>query len=86
MGVAGFACAAAAVALVVARLPRVPERFVAGGAIGIALLALLAAPTAWAATTFRAPVNGVFPGAGPSFVSGLGTGLETETLPSSAGA
>jgi 4-amino-4-deoxy-L-arabinose transferase-like glycosyltransferase len=67
-------CAAAAVALVVARLPRVPGRLVAGGAIGIALLALLAAPTAWAATTFRAPVNGVFPGAGPSFVSGLGTG------------
>jgi 4-amino-4-deoxy-L-arabinose transferase-like glycosyltransferase len=67
-------CAAAAVALVVARLPRVPERLVAGAAIGLALIALLAAPTAWAATTFRAPVNGVFPGAGPSFVSGLGTG------------
>ncbi len=67
-------CAAAAVALVVARLPQVPGRLVAGGAIGVALVALLAAPTAWAATTFRAPVNGVFPGAGPSFVSGLGTG------------
>jgi 4-amino-4-deoxy-L-arabinose transferase-like glycosyltransferase len=67
-------CAAAAAALIVARLPQVPGRLVAGGAIGVGLLALLAAPTAWAATTFRAPVNGVFPGAGPSFVSGLGSG------------
>jgi hypothetical protein len=51
-----------------------PGRLLTAGAIGVALIALLAAPTAWAATTFRAPVNGVFPGAGPSLVSGLGTG------------
>src|SRR5262249_52736400 len=36
----------------------------------------LVAPAAWAETTLEAPVNGVFPGAGPSFVSGLaGDGL-----------
>src|SRR5262249_41562893 len=31
----------------------------------------LVAPAAWAETTLEAPVNGVFPGAGPNFVSGL---------------
>ena len=31
----------------------------------------LVAPAAWSATTLEAPVNGVFPGAGPNFVSGL---------------
>jgi 4-amino-4-deoxy-L-arabinose transferase-like glycosyltransferase len=67
-------CAVAAVALVVSRLPRVPRRLVTVGAIGVALVTLLAAPAAWAATTFRSPVNGVFPGAGPNFVSGLGSG------------
>ena len=64
-------CAVAAVALVVARLPRVPGRLVTTGAVIVGLAALLAAPTAWAATTLKSPVNGVFPGAGPSFVTGL---------------
>jgi len=44
----------------------------ATGALGLAVGALLVAPAAWSATTFEAAVNGVFPGAGPSFVTGLG--------------
>jgi 4-amino-4-deoxy-L-arabinose transferase-like glycosyltransferase len=46
----------------------------AKAAVGVALAALLVAPAAWSATTSKAAVNGVFPGAGPSFVSGLSTG------------
>jgi 4-amino-4-deoxy-L-arabinose transferase-like glycosyltransferase len=56
-------CAVAALALVARRFTRT--------AIAVALVALLAAPAAWSATTLTAPVNGVFPGAGPDFVSGL---------------
>jgi hypothetical protein len=41
--------------------------------LAVALAGLLAAPTAWSATTLKQAVNGVFPGAGPDFVSGLGT-------------
>ena len=50
-----------------------PQRraLIAGGAIGAAVLGLLAAPAAWAKTTLDGPVNGVFPGAGPSYISGL---------------
>jgi 4-amino-4-deoxy-L-arabinose transferase-like glycosyltransferase len=66
-------CAAAAIALVAARLPRVPGRLVTPAALGVALLALFAAPAAWSATTLTAPVDGVFPGAGPDFVAGLST-------------
>ena len=42
-------------------------------AVGIALGlgGLLLAPAAWSLTTLKGAVNGVFPGAGPSFVSGL---------------
>ncbi len=64
-------CATAAVALVAARIQRLPGRLVNGAALGLALLSLVAAPTAWSATTLTAAVNGVFPGAGPDFVSGL---------------
>jgi 4-amino-4-deoxy-L-arabinose transferase-like glycosyltransferase len=46
----------------------------ATAAAGVGIAALLVAPLAWSATTFKSPVNGVFPGAGPSFVSGLSTG------------
>lgn len=35
----------------------------------IAFGACLAAPTVWAASTLGSPVNGVFPGAGPSYLS-----------------
>jgi len=42
-----------------------------GLAIAIVVTALLAAPAAWSATTSKSAVNGVFPGAGPNFVSGL---------------
>jgi 4-amino-4-deoxy-L-arabinose transferase-like glycosyltransferase len=46
----------------------------AGAAVVVALCALLVAPAAWARSTHEAAVNGVFPGAGPSFVSGLADG------------
>jgi 4-amino-4-deoxy-L-arabinose transferase-like glycosyltransferase len=38
-------------------------------AVAVAVAALLAAPTVWSATTFKSAVNGVFPGAGPGYVS-----------------
>ena len=59
---------AAALALVV------PRSRVRAAAVSVALVALLAAPAAWSESTWTSAVNGVFPGAGPSFVSGLGTG------------
>jgi 4-amino-4-deoxy-L-arabinose transferase-like glycosyltransferase len=46
----------------------------ARAAVVVALGALLVAPAAWARSTHEAAVNGVFPGAGPSFVSGLAGG------------
>lgn len=68
---------AAAALLVLLALPRrVPERgrrMAATAALVAGVGALLAAPTAWSATTFASAVNGVFPGAGPNFVSGLTT-------------
>jgi len=39
-------------------------------AMAVAVAALLAAPAAWSATTWSFAVNGTFPGAGPSYVSG----------------
>ena len=45
----------------------------AAAALAIGIAGLLAAPAAWSATTLKAAVNGVFPGAGPNFVSGLAT-------------
>jgi 4-amino-4-deoxy-L-arabinose transferase-like glycosyltransferase len=50
------------------------RRLVATAAVGVALLAFLAAPTVWSATTFQSAVNGVFPGAGPNYASGAGGG------------
>ena len=41
-------------------------------AIAVSAATLFAAPLAWSATTSRSAINGVFPGAGPNFVSGLG--------------
>jgi hypothetical protein len=43
----------------------------ASAGLCVGLAALLLAPAAWAATTGRGAVSGVFPGAGPGFVSGL---------------
>ena len=67
--------AVAALALVLAAMPGLHSRrvssLVAAGALGVGVGGLLAAPAAWSATTLKAAVNGVFPGAGPSFVSGL---------------
>ena len=45
---------------------------VAAGAIASAVAAFLVAPAAWSQSTLTAAVDGVFPGAGPNFVSGLG--------------
>lgn len=42
---------------------------VAATAIAVAFAGFLAAPAAWAQSTLLTPVNGVFPGAGPSFQS-----------------
>jgi hypothetical protein len=71
---AGAAAAAALLlALALARRSARTHSLVSRVALGAALLAFLAAPAAWAETTLEGPVNGVFPGAGPSFVSGLGT-------------
>ena len=64
-------CAVAALAIVVAQVHRLPGRRLTQFGFAVAVFALLAAPAAWSATTLTAPVNGVFPGAGPSFVSGL---------------
>jgi 4-amino-4-deoxy-L-arabinose transferase-like glycosyltransferase len=47
---------------------------VAGAAVVVGLGVLLVSPAAWARSTHEAAVNGVFPGAGPSFVSGLTAG------------
>ena len=49
------------------------RRLVAAAALALAAAAFLGGPTAWSATTLKAAVQGVFPGAGPSFVSGLST-------------
>jgi 4-amino-4-deoxy-L-arabinose transferase-like glycosyltransferase len=46
------------------------RRLLATGALGIGLAGLLAAPAAWAATTLKAPVNGVFPGPGRASSAG----------------
>ena len=70
------ATVAATVVLVALALPtgwsQRARALAATGALALVVAALLAAPTAWSATTFKAAVNGVFPGAGPSFFSGLG--------------
>lgn len=66
----------AAAALLAPRLRRAwssdTRSLAATGALAVTVAALLAAPAAWSATTWKSAVNGVFPGAGPDFVSGLG--------------
>jgi 4-amino-4-deoxy-L-arabinose transferase-like glycosyltransferase len=56
---------ATGVAVVLLAIPRVRI-----AAVAVAAAALLAAPAAWSATTWSFAVNGTFPGAGPSYVSG----------------
>ena len=67
--------AVAVLALVLAAMPGLLSHraasLLAAGALGVGVGGLLAAPAAWSATTLQAAVNGVFPGAGPNFVSGL---------------
>jgi 4-amino-4-deoxy-L-arabinose transferase-like glycosyltransferase len=52
-------------------LPGRTRRLVPAAALALAAAAFLGGPAAWSATTTKSAVNGVFPGAGPSFVSGL---------------
>ena len=65
------ATVAALAVLAASALVRGRRSQLAAAAVGIAVAGLLAAPAAWSATTLKAAVNGVFPGAGPNFVTGL---------------
>jgi 4-amino-4-deoxy-L-arabinose transferase-like glycosyltransferase len=72
--VIGAALVAAAGIVALAVGPDWQERTrgrIAAVATGVALVGFLAAPAAWSFTTLQGAVNGVFPGAGPSFISGL---------------
>ena len=53
---------------------KLPRGVLAGSGLAVGLLALLLAPGAWALSASRGAVSGVFPGAGPRFVSGLSGG------------
>ncbi len=65
----------ASIALIfVARLRPTHRRRLATAAVATGVGVLLLAPAAWSRTTLLGAVNGVFPGAGPSFVPGLGSG------------
>ena len=73
--VAGTAAAIVAlVALATGFTFGLERRRVAAVALGVAVAALFAAPAVWSSTVFKTAVNGVFPGAGPNYLSG-GTGL-----------
>jgi 4-amino-4-deoxy-L-arabinose transferase-like glycosyltransferase len=48
------------------------RRRTAAAALGVAAVALLSAPAVWSATTWKSAVDGVFPGAGPTYASGGG--------------
>jgi len=65
------ATVAALAALAASVLVRARRGELAVAAVAIATAGLLAAPAAWSATTLKSAVNGVFPGAGPDFVTGL---------------
>lgn len=69
---AAFVAAAAIVALAVGPdWSAATRRLIATGALAIAVGGFLAPPAAWSATTLQGAVSGVFPGAGPNFISGL---------------
>jgi len=72
-GAAVAAVVLAALAFPALRSKRL-RRVLATAALGLAGGVFLVAPAAWSETTLEAPVNGVFPGAGPDFVSGLTSG------------
>ena len=71
------ASVAASAVLVLLAIPKLGSKglrtFASVGAVSLAVAGFLVAPGAWSASTLDAPVNGVFPGAGPNFVSGLAT-------------
>jgi 4-amino-4-deoxy-L-arabinose transferase-like glycosyltransferase len=72
---AAFVAGAAVVALAVGPdWPDATRRVIAIGAVAVALGGFLVPPAAWSATTLHGAVNGVFPGAGPNFISGLASG------------
>ena len=72
---AALVAGAAVVALAVGPdWPAATRRLIATGAVAVAVAGLLAPPAAWSATTLQGAVNGVFPGAGPNFISGLVAG------------
>jgi 4-amino-4-deoxy-L-arabinose transferase-like glycosyltransferase len=73
--VGGLLAASACAGLVVTDAwPERVTRRTATVALSVGLGVLLLAPAAWSFSTWDSPVNGVFPGAGPSLVSGLGGG------------
>jgi 4-amino-4-deoxy-L-arabinose transferase-like glycosyltransferase len=73
--IAGVTAAAAVLfALAAPGWPERRRRTLAAAALGLGVGTLLAAPAAWSATTLKSAVDGVFPGAGPNFVSGLSAG------------
>ncbi len=78
LAVTAGACVALAW-LALARLALAPSanrdtrRLVATLTLAAGIGALLVAPAAWSRTTLLGAVNGVFPGAGPDFISGLGS-------------
>ncbi len=78
---AAFIAAAAIVALAVGPdWSAAPRRVIASGALAIAVAGFLAPPAAWSATALQGAVNGVFPGAGPNFISGLDASSSTRGL------
>ena len=70
---ASVAAGAALVALAVFPEWRLRGR-VAVAALAVATVGFLAAPAAWSESTLKVPVNGTFPGAGPTYLSAGGFG------------
>ena len=83
---AAFVAAAAIVALAVGPdWSAATRRVIATGALAIAVAGFLAPPAAWSATTLQGAVSGVFPGAGPNFISGLDASSSTGGFGGGAG-
>ena len=73
LAVTAGACVALAWLALAPAANRGTRRLVATIALAAGIGALLVAPAAWSRTTLLGAVNGVFPGAGPNFISGLGS-------------
>jgi 4-amino-4-deoxy-L-arabinose transferase-like glycosyltransferase len=73
--VVGLSIVAGVGLIVLAVFPEWEQRGrVAVAALAIATVGLLAAPTAWSASTWKVAVSGTFPGAGPTYLNGGGIG------------